>query len=675
MAAFNQPFGIAIDSNDNVFITDVNDDKVQKFDSDGTYITSWGTTGSGNGQFDGPWGIACDSSDNVYVIDVQNDRCQKFQNDGTYVAQWSLGIGTNIEGITISADDKIYIGIDNTIKRYNTSGVLQETISPAGASSTLWPAISPGGILYIADYHNDCVIPYGTGLSNFTDADLENPYGIAFKDDLIYVCSYSKDMIVVFNNQGTKVDTFGTSGTGNGQFDFPSGIAFNSENECFVVDSQNARVQAFILDLSIDDPYDQDNNSDDDDDLDPLQEIPLPVAGRYTYCSDDFQNVVLPHPYGDLQQGSGSGVWVCPLIDEPSHVYCVAAWPIMPESGSNVIFVYVDGVYTGSGWTFDENVNFLNQGNIATLTFSADPGGTVTVMCKGRDTDHDGTGTLIENPIDIIEDWMDYLIDLAGAAGWNKDETTFAMAKAQAANYGYAGAGIIQSNHSLGYWLQNILNSFWGGWRFSPDGAIQIYLKSLIDESNIQGELHEYEHISLNIKKNIESVVNRIIINYAISYTEIDRRYRNAGNPSYFQTYDESASTRSQIRFGERILELNFDWNRVYVSIDNIGQAILAAYDDAEYIVNYQGIDLAWFPHEIRDQIQGTLSLVRDTDNEIAEDVIYELREKSISLDNFSTQLILYSINFIDQTEEIGAVYIGEDAVYIGTDDVYIYEE
>ena len=51
---------------------------IKKFDSDGNFITKWGSEGDGEGQFDIPEGIAIDSSGNVYVADTHNSRIQKF---------------------------------------------------------------------------------------------------------------------------------------------------------------------------------------------------------------------------------------------------------------------------------------------------------------------------------------------------------------------------------------------------------------------------------------------------------------------------------------------------------------------------------------------------------------------------------------------------------------------
>jgi DNA-binding beta-propeller fold protein YncE len=52
--------------------------RVQKFDGNGTFLTKWGSAGSGYGQFQYPIALATDASGNVYVADQNSDRIQKF---------------------------------------------------------------------------------------------------------------------------------------------------------------------------------------------------------------------------------------------------------------------------------------------------------------------------------------------------------------------------------------------------------------------------------------------------------------------------------------------------------------------------------------------------------------------------------------------------------------------
>jgi tripartite motif-containing protein 71 len=58
---------INIDSSDNLYVVDYGNNRVSKFDSNGSFITMWGSKGTGEGQFDRPWGISFDSAGDAYV--------------------------------------------------------------------------------------------------------------------------------------------------------------------------------------------------------------------------------------------------------------------------------------------------------------------------------------------------------------------------------------------------------------------------------------------------------------------------------------------------------------------------------------------------------------------------------------------------------------------------------
>jgi DNA-binding beta-propeller fold protein YncE len=75
---FRSPWGIAVDGQGDVYVTDSGNQRVQKFDREGNFITQWGGFGNGGVQFNFPYGIAVDARGSVFVVDSANTRVQQF---------------------------------------------------------------------------------------------------------------------------------------------------------------------------------------------------------------------------------------------------------------------------------------------------------------------------------------------------------------------------------------------------------------------------------------------------------------------------------------------------------------------------------------------------------------------------------------------------------------------
>jgi peptidylamidoglycolate lyase len=89
-AHFNMPTDVAIATDGSFYVSDgyVNS-RITKFSQDGEYITSWGSKGVGAGQFDVPHSIALDSQGRVFVADRGNARIQIFDEAGQFIKEWS----------------------------------------------------------------------------------------------------------------------------------------------------------------------------------------------------------------------------------------------------------------------------------------------------------------------------------------------------------------------------------------------------------------------------------------------------------------------------------------------------------------------------------------------------------------------------------------------------------
>ena len=75
---FTAPAGVAVASDGSVYVTDSGNHRIQKFTSEGLFVSKWGTEGTRDGEFDGPTFVAEASDGSVYVTDSGNYRIQKF---------------------------------------------------------------------------------------------------------------------------------------------------------------------------------------------------------------------------------------------------------------------------------------------------------------------------------------------------------------------------------------------------------------------------------------------------------------------------------------------------------------------------------------------------------------------------------------------------------------------
>ena len=223
---FAGPIGIAVDSSNNVYVADESNNRVEKFDSNGNYLTRWGSLGTGNGQFEFPAGIAVDSSNNVYVADQENERVEKFDSNGNYLTQWgSVGNGNGQfdvpQGIAIDSNNNIYV-VD-----YGNDRI--EKFTSNGTYLTQWGSA-------------------GSGAGQFGGL-----YGIAVdSSNNVYVPDSSNSRVEKFTSNGNYLTQWGSQGTGNGQFSDPQSIAVNSTgNFIYVADNGNDRIEVFVSNPNI----------------------------------------------------------------------------------------------------------------------------------------------------------------------------------------------------------------------------------------------------------------------------------------------------------------------------------------------------------------------------------------------------------------------------------------
>ena len=111
---FGAPQGVAVDKDGDVYVTDTLNDRVEIFDADGNFISTFGKNGDGPGYFSRPKGIAVDSDGHIWVADAMQDRLQVFNREGQLLAFIGQGHGdlpgqfNALVGVAIDKNNRVF---------------------------------------------------------------------------------------------------------------------------------------------------------------------------------------------------------------------------------------------------------------------------------------------------------------------------------------------------------------------------------------------------------------------------------------------------------------------------------------------------------------------------------------------------------------------------------------
>jgi DNA-binding beta-propeller fold protein YncE len=184
---------------------------------------SFGSPGSGNGQFQGPTGVAIQpSSGNVYVVDTNNARVEKFSPSGSFISAFGQGQLSSPRGIATDNSGKVYVSDDagtNTVLQFNANGGLVSTIDGSSAPQGHFReiagiAVDQAGNLWVAEGFT----------SNVIEFDSKGKFVQQWHDShggLTGIAVDSARNAVYLITQGTAIERWSSSGNYQSQIELP----------------------------------------------------------------------------------------------------------------------------------------------------------------------------------------------------------------------------------------------------------------------------------------------------------------------------------------------------------------------------------------------------------------------------------------------------------------------
>jgi DNA-binding beta-propeller fold protein YncE len=213
------PQCVAVDDQDNIYVTDSDSGKIFVFNAAGKYQRAIGSLKGGEGYFKRPTGIAIDSAqqqiyvtdtlrNKLYVLDMKGDVLRTIGEGGEKPGEFNYPTELHLAGNNLLVVD----AMNFRVQVLDRSGQFQYAIGKLG------------------DGYGQIFRPKGVGIDS---------------EGHVYVVEGSLGMVQVFNREGQLLYYFGQKGTGFGDFRLPSGLFIDHNDRVFVVDSYNHRVQVF----------------------------------------------------------------------------------------------------------------------------------------------------------------------------------------------------------------------------------------------------------------------------------------------------------------------------------------------------------------------------------------------------------------------------------------------
>jgi len=209
------PHGLRVDPDGNIWVTDIGNHLVMKFDPEGKLLLSLGKKGEASDlpdRFNQPTDVAVTPGGDFYITDgYGNSRVLKFSRDGKLLKQW----GTKGKGesefnlphaVCLGAKGRVYVGDreNNRVQVFDADGKFLHQWKESGA-----------------------------------------PYGLFLAGERLFVADGRAGWVRVLDADGKLLGRWGSPGKAAGQFRMPHMLSVDSRGDVYVAEVTNQRIQKF----------------------------------------------------------------------------------------------------------------------------------------------------------------------------------------------------------------------------------------------------------------------------------------------------------------------------------------------------------------------------------------------------------------------------------------------
>ena len=254
------PWGVAVNEQDEIAVSDSGNHKIHLFKSDGTHIRSFGGKGAEHGQLNSPSGTVY-HGDNIIVAEQVNHRVQVLSRQGGYLRHFGGEVSLDLQldsptGLSIDSDCNIIVPdkLNKLIKIFSTDGQFLNKLGTEGSFTEPFHCIQHENYLIVSDNGDHSVkildrkgnFLYKFGKQGNADGEYNEPFCLSVdKAGHLLVCDSENHRIQVFDLSGKFVAKFGSKGSGVGKFKAPISAAVLSDGKIVVSDNRNSRIQIF----------------------------------------------------------------------------------------------------------------------------------------------------------------------------------------------------------------------------------------------------------------------------------------------------------------------------------------------------------------------------------------------------------------------------------------------